>query len=109
VFDERELLALIEGESTPLALVQNDTVGDVVIEAVSEMLDEWVLVIKEDTLAVTDNDATDDKDGTTVIVDVSDASIETVVVNVLSIDMAGDVDGKLLNETLFDASLVRVT
>jgi len=40
VLDERELLALIDGETTPLAHVQIDTVGDVVIEAVSEMLDE---------------------------------------------------------------------
>jgi hypothetical protein len=78
VIDVEKLLALIENESTPLALVQIDTVGDDDMEAVSEMLDEWVLVIKEDTLAVTDSDATDDKDGTTVIVDVSDASIEIV-------------------------------
>lgn len=78
MIDVRELLALIERESTPLALAQIETVGDDVMEAVSEMLDEWVLVIKDDALAVTDSDVPDDKDGTTVIVDVIDASIEIV-------------------------------
>ncbi len=40
MIDVRKLLALIERESTSLALVQIDTVGDDVIEAVSEVLDE---------------------------------------------------------------------
>ncbi len=40
MLDVRELLALIEGESTPLALVQIDMVGEDVIKAVSEVLDE---------------------------------------------------------------------
>ncbi len=40
MIDVRELLALIEGVSAPLALAQNDTVGDDDTEAVTEMLDE---------------------------------------------------------------------
>ena len=80
VIDEREVLALTEGIVTPLALVHSEANGDAVIEAVSKVLDEWVFVVRGDTLAITDRVAADDKDGTTVIVDVNDASIETVVV-----------------------------
>ena len=108
VIDEREVLALTEGIVTPLALVHSEANGDAVIEAVSKVLDEWVFVVRGDTLAITDRVTADDKDGTTVIVDVNDASIETVVVYVLSIDTDDVDDGRLLDETLFDASLVSV-
>ncbi len=52
------------------------------------------MVVIRDSLASTENDTAGEKDGTTVSVDVSDASIVTVVVCVLSIDTDDDVDGK---------------
>ena len=40
MIDERELLALTDGVLTPLALAQNDEIGDDVIEAVGKVVDE---------------------------------------------------------------------
>ena len=84
VIDESELLALIEGVLRPVELVLKEIIGDDVIESVVNVVDERVFDIKELTLGITDDDTADDKDGTTVIVDVIDASIETVVERVLS-------------------------
>jgi len=78
MIDERELLALIEGVLEPVDVVQIDMIDDDVINAVEEVVDEWVIVVIEDTLANIDDVTVDDEDGTTVIVDVSDASIEIV-------------------------------
>ena len=80
MIDERELLALTDGVLTPLALAQNDEIGDNVIEAVGKVVDEWVFDMKGLTLPFTDDETVDDRDWTTVVVDVIDASIETVIV-----------------------------
>ena len=40
MIDERELLELIDGVLTPLALAHNEIIGDEVIDAVGKVVDE---------------------------------------------------------------------
>ncbi len=80
MIDEREMLALIEWVLEVVDVTHTEMIGDAVIDAVGKVVDEWVLVIVGDTLDNTENVTADDEDGTLVSVDVTDASIETVVV-----------------------------
>ncbi len=59
-------------------VTHTETIRDDVIEAVEEVVEDWIFVVIEDTLANIDDVTVDDEDGTTEIVDVSDASIEIV-------------------------------
>jgi hypothetical protein len=42
VIDEREVLALIEGGLEPVDVTHTETIGDDVIDAEGEVVDEWV-------------------------------------------------------------------
>jgi hypothetical protein len=72
------VLALIEGGLEVVDVTHTETIRDDVIEAVEEVVEDWIFVVIEDTLANIDDVTVDDEDGTTEIVDVSDASIEIV-------------------------------